>query len=449
MPKHDPLAIREAIADKHAAAQAIVQLAETEERDLTDEDQSQFDNLLAEIGEDNGEESTGLYKQLHRTEKLEQIRMALKAPAEIVKPAAAERDNVIRALDLPRSGKLRAFAGKNAEENAYKSGMWLKAVLLKDNQAAQFCRDNGVGFKNAQTEGTNSEGGFTVPDPLSDAVLEARDAIGVTAQISENFFTSSDSLKISTVVSGQTVQYPGEATAITASDLVFGQVAAAIVKRAVLTKISWELINDSVISVAERVASRAGYELGLRQDQELVNGDGTSSWGSVTGLLSSLGAAGKVTMASTKTSYEDVTLANLHAVVGKLPAKFHEGASWIFNRAAWAESAQSLIYAAGGNTVNNIADGAASDAQLMGFPVIFTEAMPAEAADAAVCLFGNFFESVAYVERTGIDIMTSEHAYFAEDVLAVKVLHRYDIQVHRGGDGSDAGGYVGLFTAAS
>ena len=55
MPKHDPLAIREAIADKHAAAQAIVQLAETEERDLTDEDQSQFDNLLAEIGEDNGE----------------------------------------------------------------------------------------------------------------------------------------------------------------------------------------------------------------------------------------------------------------------------------------------------------------------------------------------------------------------------------------------------------
>ena len=45
--------------------------------------------------------------------------------------------------------------------------------------------------------------------------------------------------------------------------------------------------------------------------------------------------------------------------------------------------------------------------------------------------------------------MTSEHAYFAEDVLAVKVLHSYAIQVHRGGDGSDAGGYVGLFTAAS
>ena len=178
-----------------------------------------------------------------------------------------------------------------------------------------------------------------------------------------------------------------------------------------------------------------------------MNGDGTSAYGSVSGLLADLGAAGKVTMASTKTSYEDVTLANLHAVIGKLPAKFHEGASWLFNRAAWAESAQSLIYAAGGNTTTNLADG--TSAQLMGFPVIFTEAMPAEAADAAVCLFGNFFESVAYVERTGIDIMTSEHAYFAEDVLAVKVLHRYDIQVHRGGDGSDAGGYVGLFTAAS
>ena len=38
------------------------------------------------------------------------------------------------------------------------------------------------------------------------------------------------------------------------------------------------------------MASRAGYELGLRQDQELVNGDGTSAFGSVSGLLADLGA---------------------------------------------------------------------------------------------------------------------------------------------------------------
>ena len=448
MPKQDPLAIREAIADKHAAGQAIITLAENEDRELTDQDQEQFDNLLGEIGDDAGESSTGLYKQLHRCEKLETIRLALKAPAEPAPEAEAKDAPVpVRSLGVNLSGPLRAFTGPTAEQDAYSAGMWLKAILLKDRPAADWCRDNGVGFRNAQTEGTNSEGGYTVPAPLSSAVLEARDAIGVTGRIAERFITTSDSLKIPTIVSGQTVQYPGEATAITASDVVWGQVSCAIVKRAVLTKISWELINDSVINVADRGASRAGYELGARQDQELVNGDGTSAYGSVTGLVSDLGAAGKVTMSSGNTAYEDVTLANLNAVAGKLPDRFHTGASWLMNRAFFAEAVQRLVYAAGGNTPANIADG--SGAQLFGYQINFSEAMPAEAADKCACLFGNFRESIVLAERTGIDVMTSEHAYFAEDVLAVKLVSRYDINVHRPGDGSSAGGYVGLFTAAS
>lgn len=448
MPKHDPLAIREAIQEKAAAAEAIVQLAENESRDLTETDNDEFGALLTEIGVDDGDKSTGLYKQLHRAERLEEIQLALKAPVtNSPEPVAEKPDPMVRSLGFSKSGPLRAFKGPGAEQEAYTAGMWLKAILLKDKPAADWCRDRGVGFSNAQTEGTASEGGYTVPDPLSDAVLEARDAIGVTGRISERFFTDSDTLKIPTIVSGQTVQYPGEATAITASDVVWGQVSCAIIKRAVLTKISWELINDSLVNVADRVASRAGYALGARQDEELINGDGTSAYGSVTGLVSDLGAAGKVTMSSGNTTYEDVTLANLNAVCGKLPDRFHTGASWLMNRAFFAEAIQRLVYASGGNTVQNVADG--SGAQLFGYPINFSEAMPAEAADKTACFFGNFRESIVLAERTGIDVMTSEHAYFAEDVLAMKLVSRYDIQVHRPGDGSSAGGYTALMTAAS
>ena len=74
--------------------------------------------------------------------------------------------------------------------------------------------------------------------------------------------------------------------------------------------------------------------------------------------------------------------------------------------------------------------------------------MPSEAVSIFGCFFGNFEKSVVVGQRTGIDVMTSEHAYFDEDVLAIKLVSRYDTQVHRG-SGSSANGYVGLKTAAS
>ena len=73
----NPLQIREKISEKHSEAQAIVALAEEESRELTEQDQTQFDALLAEIGEDKGEQSTGLYKNLYRSERLEALQLAM------------------------------------------------------------------------------------------------------------------------------------------------------------------------------------------------------------------------------------------------------------------------------------------------------------------------------------------------------------------------------------
>ena len=450
MSKHDPLAIREKIAAKHAEAEAIVALAESEDRELTEQDHTQFDALVADIGKEDGDDSTGLYRELVRAEKLEALRLEMKTPAkaqsqELAAPEKPEYN--IRSLGWQNVGALKAFKGPKAEQHAYEAGMWIKAAILKDRHAADWCRDNLVGFRAAQTEGTDSQGGYTVPDPLSDAVLEARDAVGVTPRISDRFPMTSDTLKIPTIVSGQTVQYPGEASAITASDVVWGQVALTAVKRAVLTKISWELINDSIVNMADRVASRAGYELGARMDVELVDGDGTSAYGGITGLVSGIGAAGVVTMSSGNTAFEDITLANLNAVAALLPDKFHVGASWLMNRAAFADAVQRLLYAAGGNTAGNIADG--SGAQLFGYPINFTEAMPAEAADKFALFFGDFRQALVLGDRTAIDVTSSEHYAFNEDVLTLKLISRYDLEFHRAGDGSSAGAVVGLKTAAS
>ena len=115
-------------------------------------------------------------------------------------------------------------------------------------------------------------------------------------------------------------------------------------------------------------------------------------------------------------------------------------------RALFAGCVQRLVYAAGGNSSLNMVDGTGS--QLFGYPIRFVSAMPSEAVSIFGCFFGQFEQSVILGQRTGIDVMTSEHAYFAEDVLAVKLISRYDTQVYRG-DGAAANGFVGLKTAAS
>ena len=55
----NPLAIREKISDLHNQAQAIVELAESEDRELSAEDRTQFDALMSEIGDDS-DSPTGL-----------------------------------------------------------------------------------------------------------------------------------------------------------------------------------------------------------------------------------------------------------------------------------------------------------------------------------------------------------------------------------------------------
>lgn len=448
MPAINPLAIREKISDKHNQAQAIVDLAEQEERELTAEDKTQFDALISEIGDDT-ESPSGLYADLRRAEKLEALKLELARKEKPAEPLLAKEKSEIsiRSLGWKNIGKLKAFTGPDAERNAYHSGMWLKATFLKDEGAVQYCRDHGIGYRAAQTEGTNSAGGYAVPDPLSDAVIEARSVIGLARAVCDIIPMTSDTLAIPKITAGQTVQYPAEAAAITASDTTWGQVNLTAIKRAVLTKVSFELISDAVVNMADRVASRAGYQLGLREDLEFIQGDDTSAYGGVNGLANVIGAAGTVTMSSGNTTFEDVTLANLNAVAGKLPDKYHTGASWICSRAFFAEAIQRLVYAAGGNTVSNLADG--SGAQLFGYPVRFSDNMPAEAVSTFGIFFGNFEEAAILGDRSAIDVASSEHYAFNEQVLTLRLTTRYDLNIHEPGDGSDAGAFVGLKTAAS
>jgi HK97 family phage major capsid protein len=429
--------IRERIVEMQEQMQSVIANAEDLNRELTEDEGEEIDAILEEIEN----------KLRPREARMEKVEAEKQRIALAQKPAVEVQASTSMPAVPKTHRKLRAF---DSNEDAYRAGLWFKAAFLNDSEASRLCNDYGI--LNTATEGTNSAGGYLVPDELSSAIIAVRNRAGVSRQLCKVVGMSSDVMNIPKVTAGLTVDYPAEAAAITASDQTWGQVALAAVKRAVIAKTSNELLFDSVINVIDDLAVAIGNAFAVQEDNELINGDGTSTYGSETGVLSAMGAASKVTMGSGDTSFANIALTDLNALVGLMPDKYYASASpaFLIGRVAWASYIQNLLYAAGGNTFLSLSgDSDGSSAQLFGFPVYISDQMPADAVSTCGAIFGNFNEGVIIGDREDVEISVSEEAFWANDITAVKGTTRYDINVHDAGDGSDAGALVGLFTAAS
>ena len=305
-------------------------------------------------------------------------------------------------------------------------------------------------WKAAQTEGTSSAGGYAVSDETASLVHRAVSEHGIAQRVAKPFPMQSDKLSIAKWDASVTVDLPGEATAISPSDKTYGVITLTSVKRSVLTEISNELVSDSLPDVVTDLVEEAGYALATKQDDDLINGDGTSAYGNVTGLVSRLGAGGTTTASGT--NFGTVTLANLQAVAANLSSQFyrHSQLSWIMGHKFFAEYCVPLCSTVGLDTWQMV-DGN-SEPMLLGYPVHLTDAMPNENASAAACFFGNWTACIAYGEKLGgLDWQASRTSAgaFGIDLTVLRCNLRYDIQVHEYPDGSNPSSFSGLKLAAA
>ncbi len=347
-------------------------------------------------------------------------------------------------LALPRTGEVTVTShAKKSDQfgtgrDQHMAGQWIGAKLLNIPSAQKWWNNNGI---KAQNEGTNSAGGFLVPDPLQDAIIRVRQEAGTCRAVAQTYPMSSDTLNVPTFTSGSTVAYPNEGGAISESSAVWGSANLVSVKRACLMKWSNELAGDSagLFDLAGVLSEYMGEALAVEEDRCFIQGDGTASFGSVTGLKNK--AHSFVTGAGD--TWAELTLANLVATVGTLGDKYHRRASWIMSRQFFSQVVLRVMAGAGGNTIDSLGVGA-TGSQLLGYPVFFSDQAPtATAVDIDSCYFGDWSGSVVFGDRTGIDIATSEHINFAEDQVNIRATSRYDIQVH------DGSGFVALATATS
>lgn len=447
---------RQELADVTDTMQAMVDIAREEDRDFTAEESEDFqahETKLKEIK--SGLEAAEKFEATKR--ELAEMRSLQSQPTAplggIGVRGAAERVNVQHRL-----GPIRSFSGQSAARDAFDCGMWLRAVVARmrnghDEEAETRIATRGWDVRNTATEGSPSGGGYTVPTPMSNAIIDVRALAGVSRQIARIMPMTAETLTVPKKTAGTTVYYPGEAGVTTASDQTWAQIQLTVKKRAILSLISQELRDDSLIAIVDDLVSQMGLDFAVKEDAELVNGDGTSTYGGERGLLNLLGSAGVFTPANSvgKSVWGGLAMIDFTSTMAKLPSRYQgRGTAWLVSSEFYYGVMLTALAAAGGNTIAILEGGASDTPMFMGKRVWLTDQMPRTTGTSQVsALYGSFSDAVMIGDRGGVSIKQSDQFKLDEDVLAILATTRYDINAHDTGDASNAGAVVGLSTAAS
>lgn len=352
-----------------------------------------------------------------------------------------------------RSGSLRAFRGETAEEDAYRSGQFIRSVLLRHDAATQWCRDNGVVVTRAQSEDVNTAGGFLVIPEFERAIIDLREMYGMFRQECRLMPMGSDQVLIPRRTGGVTAYWVNENAEITASDKSWGQVQLLAKKLAALTRLSTELADDAIISIADDLADEMAYAFAKEEDRVGWNGTGLSTDGGIMGarpkIVDGTHTASAIVAAAGHDTFAEIDAADLASVMAALPKYAEMTAKWYCSQYAWAQVFQRLAQASGGTTMTEVTGGKPRRAYL-GYEVAIDQTLPSGTGDfsnLSMLFFGDLRRAARMGERRGFTIARSEDRYFEFDQIGVKATERVDINVHDLGDNATAGPLIALVGA--
>lgn len=458
-------AIRERMGELHDQATALTNLAEEESRDLTEEEKTRFDVIMADYKaiQDN---------DLPRAEWLEAEEGQLAsaridariANGDIHGTGRLESDDEgangrARRIVIPDSaragvGCLKSFLGEAAMQNAYVSGMWMAAALFNRPKAIKWCNDHGITIRDtALTGGDNSLGGHLVPQELASTLIRLVESYGIFRQRARIWPMASDTAIVPRRATGLTTYFVGDNAEITESNMTFDAVQLTARKLAVLSKWSSEIDEDALISLADILAQEIAYAIAYKEDTCGFLGDGTSTYGGISGVKTecTTATATIVTATAGNTAFSTLDLVDFESMIGKLPEFPGMRPEWYISKAGWAASMMRLADAAGGVTAAEIEG--QRRLTFLGYPVNLVQCLnatlTAQTSTKGLCYFGDLGFAATMGTRRGLTLQTSNERYFEYDQLAIKATERFDIVVHDVGNTSVAGAMIMLATPAS
>lgn len=348
------LELREKRAKAWEAAKAFLDSHRKENGVLSAEDDAAYTKMEQEI--------TDLGKEIARLERQEAL------DAELNRP-----------VNKPLTGKPGGKADTDGAEDKtgrasdeYKKNFW-NAMRSKAPMP---------NVTNALQIGTDSEGGYLVPDEYERTLVEALEEENVFRQMAKVIQTSSGDRKIPVVATKGTASWIDEEGAFPESDDSFGQVSIGAYKLGTMIKVSEELLNDSVFDLQSYISREFARRIGAKEEEAFFTGNGT---GKPLGVLAATGGAETGVTAASSTA---VTADELMDLYYSLKSPYRKKSVWVLNDSTI--KAIRKLKDSNGQYLWQPSLTAGTPDTILGRPVKTSAYMPAIAAGAKTIAFGDF-----------------------------------------------------------
>jgi HK97 family phage major capsid protein len=337
---------------------------------------------------------------------------------------------------------LRHFG--NSAERAYTCGQWIRGVLFGDHNARAWLATRGI-----QSAGSAGSGGVLVPDELSSAIISLANDYGIARSHAHIWPMGSGTLSIPRRSSGITGGYIGEMATLPLASMQLDNINLVARKYAAMVRFTSELAEDSVIDIAALLSEEIAREFSRAEDEALFNGDATSTYGGISGILPNIvSTAGAVTAAAGHDTFSEVDATDLALTTSKLPSWARREAAWFVSPAANDIIFQRIGAASGGTTM--IERGGVLLTSFGGYPIIVSESMPVQddMSGKVMALFGRMDLAVAMGLRRDLRIRIDDASFAQYDQIGLYATERFDIVAHDIGTATAPGALVALIGAA-
>ena len=270
------LELREKRAKAWDATKAFLDTKRGTDGLISAEDEATYNKMEADV--------IALGKEIDRLEKQAILDAELNAP--MANPLTGK----------PANPKLEGKTGRATDE--YRKAFW-NAMRTRAGEGL----DPTV--KNALKIGTDSEGGYLVPDEFERTLVGALEDENIFRRLAKVITTASGDRKIPVVASKGTASWIDEEGTIPESDDSFGQVSIGAYKLGTMIKVSEELLNDSVFELEPYISREFARRIGNKEEEAFFIGDGS---GKPTGILAATGGAqlGVTTAGATAITLDEV-----------------------------------------------------------------------------------------------------------------------------------------------
>lgn len=283
------LELREKRAKAWEAAKAFLDAKAKDGAFASAEDAATYDRMEQEVMD--------LGKQIDRLERQAAI------DAELAKATSTPITN-------QPNGKADGDSKQGRASDEYKRAFW-NGMRNKMSYEVQ----------NALSIGTDSEGGYLVPDEYERKLVQALEEEVFFRSLANVIKTSSGDRKIPIVTSKGEAAWIDEGGQFPESDDSFGQTSIGAYKLATMIKVSDELLNDSVFNIENYISKEFARRIGTKEEEAFFVGDGK---GKPEGLFGSADLG--VTAATVNITFDDVM-----DLFYSLRSPYRKKATWLLN----------------------------------------------------------------------------------------------------------------------